>query len=121
MNDARTFSVVRLDGGKQNIPHTNEEIARIHWSRSIVNKIVSDEIIFQGRSMPKDKFIQRARLDGKEYAVSLVSLPVVAADRGYGRRGYIINAQGEDYQWILCDSDSPKVSATAFWSYPVSD
>jgi len=88
-----------------------------------MNRIVPDDIIFQGRSMSKDKFIQKARLGGEEYAVSLVTFPVVAADHGYVPRSYIIKAQGEEYQWILCNTGehSLKVSATVFGSYHVLD
>ena len=83
--------------------------------------IVPDEIVFQGRTMPKDKFIQKARLGGKEYVVFLVTFPVVAADCGHVRRSYTIQALGEEYHWILSGpgESSPKVSATAFGSYRV--
>jgi len=69
--------------------------------------------------MPKDKFIRKARLGGEEYAVSLVTFPVFAADCGYFRRSYTVQAQGEEYQWILRGEGSPKVSATAFGPYRV--
>ena len=105
------------DRGEENIPHTNEEIARIHWSPSIMNVLVPDEIIFQGRTMLKDKFICKTRSGGEVYAVSLMIFPMIAADRV--RRRYTIQAQGEEYHWVLRDSGegSPEVSVTASGSH----
>ena len=62
MNELVSFS--RPDRGEENIPHTNDEIARIHW-----NKIVSDEVTFQGQTMPKDKFIHKVGSGPEEYVV----------------------------------------------------
>ena len=100
------------------MPHTNEEIARIHW-----NLIVADEVIFQGRKMTKDKFIHKTSSGAEEYAVSLVTFPAAPADRGNVRRSYNMKAQGVDYQWVRRDpSDiSPKVSAIVFSSHHVLD
>ena len=112
MNDLVSFS--RPDRGEENIPHTNEEIARIHW-----NKIVSDEVTFQGQTMQKDKFIHKAGSGPEEYVVPLVKFP--ATDDGNIRRCYITHAQGVEYRWIRRDNNdsSPKVSAIAFWSLHV--
>ncbi|KAF9653257.1 hypothetical protein BDM02DRAFT_3107825 [Thelephora ganbajun] len=75
-----------LNRGEENLPHTNEEIARIHW-----NLIVADEVTFQGRTMTKDKFIRKAGSGPEE--------------------SYIVRAQGVEYRWIRHDlSDgSPKL------------
>ena len=54
----------RPDRGEENIPRTNEEIARIHW-----NLIVADEITFQGRTMPKERFIHKTASGPEEYVV----------------------------------------------------
>ena len=96
------------DRGGENLPRTNEEVARIRW-----NLIVADEIILQGRTMAKDKFIRKVGSGPEEYAVPPVNFPVAMAD-GHGvHRNYIIQAQGAEYRWIRRDrSDcSPKVSA----------
>lgn len=88
-NTIQKTTVVRkldLNRGEENIPHTNEEIARIRW-----NLIVDDEVTFQGRTMTKDKFIHKERSGPEE--------------------NYIIYAQGVEYRWIRRDrSDgSPKL------------
>lgn len=53
---------------EENLPRTNEEIARIHW-----NLIVPDEVIFQGRTMAKDKFVHKVGSGLEEYVVPCVT------------------------------------------------
>ncbi|KAF9784344.1 hypothetical protein BJ322DRAFT_843293 [Thelephora terrestris] len=88
-NTVQKTTIVRkldLNRGEENIPHTNEEIARIHW-----NLIVPDEVTFQGRTMAKERFIHKTGSGSEEH--------------------YIIHAQGAEYRWIRRDrSDgSPKL------------
>jgi len=58
------------DRGEENLPRTNEEIARIHW-----NMIIADEVIFQGRTMAKDRFIHKKGSGPEACVISWVTFP----------------------------------------------
>jgi hypothetical protein len=76
MLNPTTFSFLfRPDRGVENVSRAKEEIARIRW-----NMIVADEVVFQGRTMTKDKFIHKASSGMEEYVAPLVVSLATMAD-----------------------------------------
>ena len=68
LNDSTSF--FRPGRGEENTPRVNEEIARIRW-----NLIVADEVTFHGRTMSKDKFINKFGSGPEVYVVPFVAFP----------------------------------------------